>query len=165
MRDAAVGHMLDLILIFKFGHVLAAAVMFGTWLAIVLFMQLAHRSGNLSVIALTARFVVDSELTVMIAAIALQPLSGFALAWAIGVSPLGEFWIVLSLVLYAVTVAGWIAALRVELAIRNLTQGAVLASASLPQAYAGRFRLYSMLAWPTLAVMVLLFLLMIWQPH
>jgi len=75
--------MLNLIFAIKFVHVLAAAAMFGTALAVALFMVLADRSGNVSVIAVTARFAVVVDLMVMIPALALQPISGFPLASAV----------------------------------------------------------------------------------
>ena len=157
--------MIDVIYAIKFVHVLAAGAMFGTWLGLAAFMLLAHRSDNPSVVALTARFVVSIELTIMIAAVVLQPLSGFALAGAIGLSPLDEFWIVLSSVLYVLVVAGWLAALRIEFAIRNLAHEAALAGTPLPDRYPRLFRLYSLIASPTLIGMVVLFALMVWQPR
>ncbi len=157
--------MIDLIFAIKFVHVLAAAVMFGTWLGIAVFMLLAHRSGNTSVVALTSRFAVSVEKIVMIAAIALQPISGFPLAWAIGFSPLDEFWIELSLALYIAVIAAWLAVLRIEIRIRNIAGQAALDGVPLPDAYWGLFRLYSALAWPAIAGMVALFLLMVWQPR
>ncbi len=156
--------MLDLIFAIKFVHVLAAAAMFGTALGVALFMLLADRSGNVSVIAVTARFAVVVELMVMIPAVALQPISGFPLASAVGLA-LGEFWIVLSLLIYALVAAGWLAVLVLEIRIRDLTQEAVLAGVPLPEAYYGMFRLYTLLVWPTLAAMVAVFALMIWQPR
>ncbi len=156
--------MLNLIFAIKFVHVLAAAAMFGTALAVALFMVLADRSGNASVIAVTARFAVVVELMVMIPALALQPISGFPLASAVGLT-LGEFWIMLSLLIYALIVAGWLAVLVLEIRIRDLTQEAVLAGLPLPEAYFGMFRLYTVLVWPTLAAMIVVFALMIWQPR
>ncbi len=157
--------MIDLIFAVKFLHVVAAAAMFGTWLGVALFMLLAHRSGNPSAVALTSRFAVSVEKIVMIAAIAAQPITGFALAWAIGVSPLDEFWIVLSLIFYAVVAAMWVVVLRIEIRIRDATKQAALDGTPLPEAYWGLFRLYSILVWPALAGMVALFLLMVWQPR
>jgi uncharacterized membrane protein len=157
--------MIELIFAIKFVHLLAAAAMFGTWLAVAVFMQLAHRSRNTAVVALTSRFAVSVELIVMIAAIALQPISGFALASAIGVSPFDKFWIVLSLVLYGVVVAIWFVVLRIEIRIRNLTRQAALDGVPLPDAYRRLFRFYSVLVWPALGGMVVLFLLMVWQPR
>jgi uncharacterized membrane protein len=156
--------MLNLIFAIKFVHVLAAAAMFGTALAVALFMVLADRSGNVSVIAVTARFAVVVDLMVMIPALALQPISGFPLASAVGLT-LGEFWIMLTLLIYALIVAGWLAVLVLEIRIRDLTQEAVLAGLPLPEAYFGMFRLYTVLVWPTLAAMILVFALMIWQPR
>jgi len=157
--------MIELIFAIKFVHLLAAGAMFGTWLAVAVFMQLAHRSRNTAVVALTSRFAVSVELIVMIAAIALQPISGFALASAIGVSPFDEFWIVLSLVLYGVVVAIWFVVLCIEIRIRNLTRQAALDAVPLSDAYRRLFRFYSVLVWPALAGMVVLFLLMVWQPR
>ena len=94
--------MIDLIFAIKFVHLLAAAAMFGAWLGIAGFMLMAYRSGNPSVVALVAQFVVRIELFVVAAALALQPISGFPLAWAIGLTPLNEFWIDASLALYVV---------------------------------------------------------------
>jgi uncharacterized membrane protein len=156
--------MLNLIFAIKFVHVLAAAAMFGTALAVALFMVLADRSGNVSVIAVTARFAVVVDLMVMIPALALQPISGFPLASAVGLT-LGEFWIMLTLLIYALIVAGWLAVLVLEIRIRDLTQEAVLAGLPLPEAYFGMFRLYTVLVWPTLAAMIVVFALMIWQPR
>ncbi|HUZ32313.1 MAG TPA: DUF2269 domain-containing protein [Xanthobacteraceae bacterium] len=156
--------MLDLIFAIKFVHLVGAAAMLGTWLGVAIFMLLAHRSDNPSVVAVTSRFAVTVELRVMIAAVALQPISGFALAGAIGVSPIGEFWLVLSLPLYALVVVAWIVALRTEIGIRDLTRQAALDSVPLSDAYRALFRRYSALTWPALAGTVLLFLLMTWQP-
>jgi uncharacterized membrane protein len=157
--------MIALILAIKFVHVLSAAAMFGTWLAVALFMQLADRSGNTSVVALTSRFAVSVEWIVMVAAVASQPIAGFALSGAIGLSPLDEFWIVVSLVLYVAVVVAWLAVFRTEIRIRNVARQAALDGVPLPDAYHRLFRLYSVIVWPALAGMVALFLLMVWQPR
>jgi uncharacterized membrane protein len=157
--------MLDTIFTIKFVHVLAAAAMFGTWLCLANFMVLAHRSGNTSVVALTAQFVVSVEKLVMIAAIALLPISGFPLASAIGLAPLSELWIDISLVLYAVIVACWIAALRIEIRIRDLAREAALNATRLPEPYRPLFRTWCMLAGPILVGMMVVVALMIWQPR
>ena len=157
--------MLDLIFAIKFVHVLAAAAMFGSWLTLAIFMLLAHRSGNTSVVALTARFVVRVEVLVVAAAVALQPLSGLPLAWAIGLSPFGESWLILSMPLYAAILACWLAALRIEIRIRDLTRDAALNGVPLDAAYRRLFRAWCLWAGPLLAGMVAVFALMIWQPR
>src|SRR6202042_1116173 len=98
-------------------------------------------------------------------AVALQPISGFPLALAIGLSPLDEFWIVLSLALYAIVVAGWIVALWLEFRIRNVARQAALGGTPLPNTYRRLFRMWLALAVPIVAVMTALFLVMVWQPR
>jgi uncharacterized membrane protein len=157
--------MIDVIFAIKFVHLLAAGVMFGTWLCIAVFMLLAHRSGNTAVVALTSQFVISAEKMVVAPAFVLQAGSGFPLAFAIGLSPLGEFWIVVSLLLFAVIIVCWVAALRIEWRIRALSRQAALNAVPLPQAYRGLFRAWSMLAAPILLGMIAVYALMIWQPR
>jgi len=157
--------MIDLILPIKFVHLLAAAAMFRTWLGIAGFMLLAYRSGNPSVVALVAQFVVRIELFVVAAAIALQPVSGFPLAWAIGLTPLNEFWIDVSLVLYVAVVAAWLVSLRIEIRLRNMARQAALGRGTLADDYPRLFRIWFALAAVILAAMVAIILLMVWQPR
>jgi uncharacterized membrane protein len=157
--------MIDFILAIKFIHVLLAAAMFGTWLGIAGFMLLAYRSGNPSVVALIAQFAVRIELFVIAAALALQPISGFPLAWAIGLTPLNEFWIDVSLVLYAAIVAIWLVSLRIEIRLRNLARQAALGRGTLADDYPRLFRIWFALAAFLLAAMVAIILLMVWQPR
>lgn len=157
--------MIDLILAIKFIHVLFAAAMFGTWIGIAGFMLLAYRSGNPSVVALIAQFAVRIELFVVAAALALQPISGFPLAWAIGLTPLNEFWIDVSLVLYVAVVAVWLVSLRIEIRLRNLARQAALSRGTLADDYPRLFRIWFALAAFLLAAMVAIILLMVWQPR
>ncbi len=157
--------MLDLIFALKFVHVLAAATMFGGWLCLAIMMLLGHRSGNPSVIAVTTQFVVDAEKMVVAPAIALQPVVGFPLAWTIGLSPLNEFWIVASLGLFAVAVACWAAAFRVETRIRRLSRQSALNAMALPRDYRRLFRTWSAVAATGLAATIAIFALMVWQPR
>jgi uncharacterized membrane protein len=157
--------MIDAIFAIKFVHLLAAGVMFGAWLCAAVFMLLAHRSGNTAVVALTSQFVVTAEKFVVAAAFAVQAVSGFPLAWAIGLSPLNELWIDVSLALFAVVVGCWIAAVRTEMRIRDLSRQAALNAVPLPAAYKSLFRLWSMLAPPILFGTIAIYALMIWQPR
>lgn len=157
--------MIDTILAIKFVHVLAAAVMYGGWLGVACFMIMAYRAANPSVVALVAQFAVRVELFVIAAALALQPLSGFPLALAIGLSPLNEFWIDISLVLYGVVVAAWLVALRIEIRLRNIAREAALDRKPLADAYPRLFRIWFALAAVIFVAMTALILLMVWQPR
>ncbi len=156
--------MLDVIFTIKFVHMIAAAVMFGTWLCIALFMVFAYLSRNTSVAAVTAIFVVRAELMLMIPAAVLQPLAGFPLAVAIG-ARLDEYWIEVSTIVYAAVVTAWLAALIIELRIRKETQNAALNGEPLPDSYRRLFRLWSAITLAGLAGMATIMALMIWQPH
>lgn len=157
--------MIDVIFAIKFVHLLAAALMLGTWLSLAVFVLLAHRSGNTSVVALVFQFVVKVELMLVTAAFVLEPVSGFPLAWSIGLSPFHEFWIDCSIAIYAATLACWVVAVRTEMRIRSLTRQAALNAAALGPAYRRLFRLWCALAVPILIGMTGIFALMIWQPR
>jgi uncharacterized membrane protein len=138
--------------------------MFGTWVTIALFTLFAYRSANTSVAALTALFVVRAELILMAPAVALQPLAGFPLAVAIG-ARVDEYWIEVSVAVYAAVAVAWLANLIIELRIRKVTQEAALASTPLPDSYRRLFRLWSAITVAGLAGMIAIMALMIWQPH
>jgi len=156
--------MLDVIFAIKFVHMIAMAVMFGTWICIALFMLFAYRSRNTSVVAVTALFAVRAELMLMVPAVALQPLAGVPLAVAIG-ARLDEYWLEVSYAIYAAVVAAWLASLISEIRIKKLTQAAALDSKPLPDSYRRMFRLWSVFSVLGLAGMVAIMALMIWQPH
>jgi uncharacterized membrane protein len=157
--------MLDLIFALKFVHVFAAAIMLGVWLCLAVVMLLGRRSLNPPVVAVTAQFVVDIEKMIMAPAIAAQPVSGFPLAWAIGLSPLSEFWLVASPGLFVIAVVCWLGAFRVETRIRRLSRQAALAAVALPDDYRRTFHIWSALAAAGLLATTALFALMVWQPR
>jgi len=157
--------MIDLILAIKFVHVLSAAAMYGAWIGVAGFLMLGGRSGNASVVALVTQFAVRIELSVVAVAIVLQPVAGFPLAWAIGLNPLNEFWIDVSLAIYVAFVALWLVAVRIEIRLRNITRDAALNRTPLADSYPRLFRIWLMLAAAIFLAMTALMLLMVWQPR
>jgi uncharacterized membrane protein len=157
--------MLDTILAVKFVHVLFAAVMFGAWFCVAVFMVFAHRSRNASVIALVAQFSVRVELFIVAPAIVIQPISGFPLGDLIGLSNSDDFWIGGSIVIYAVVLLAWLGALRLEFLIRRMARQASLGGTKLGGRYPLLFRVWAALAALIFTGMVLIFLLMVWQPR
>jgi uncharacterized membrane protein len=156
--------MLDVIFIIKFVHMIAMAVMFGTWICIAVFMLFAYRSRNVVVAAVTLLFAVRIELMLMIPAIALQPLAGFPLAMAIG-ERFDEYWLEVSVILYVAVVVVWLANFMIELRMRNVTQDAAMNSMPLPDSYRRMFFVWSVLTAAGLAGVLAIMALMIWQPH
>lgn len=156
--------MLDVIFAIKFVHMITMAVMFGTWICIAAFMLFAYLSRNTSVAAVTALFAVRAEFMLMAPALALQPLAGFPLAVAIG-DRFDEYWFEMSVVIYAVVAAIWLANLVIELRIRKLTQAAAKRSKPFPDSYRRLFFGWCALTAAGLAGMIAIMALMIWQPH
>jgi uncharacterized membrane protein len=156
---------MELIFIFKFVHLIGASVLFGTGLGIAFFMFMANRTGHAGVIAITSRFVVVADFIFSATAVVVQPFSGFALASAIGLSPFEESWIVWSLVLYVLVGLCWLPVVFIQIRMRNLAQDAAVNSEPLPDEYRRLFRIWFWLGWPAFIGVLVIFVLMIWQPH
>ena len=101
---------MELIFLWKFVHVLGACVLLGAGLGIAFFMFTANRTRHPGVIAVTTRIAVVANLTFITAGMAVLLLSGWALARAIGLFPLEESWIVLSMFLYLFVLLCWLPA-------------------------------------------------------
>ena len=157
--------MIEFIFVLKFVHVLGAAVLFGTGLGIAFFMLLAHRTGNASVIAYTARIVIIADTIFTATTVVLQPISGWALARAIGLVPFEEPWIVASLLLYVLVGLCWLPVVYIQIRMRNVARAAALADAPLPPDYYRLFRIWFVLGWPAFAGVVAIFALMVFQPR
>ena len=156
---------MEFIYIYKFIHVLGASVLFGTGLGIAYFMFMAHRTGHAGVIAVTARFVVLADLIFTATAVVVQPVSGWLLALSIGLSPLDESWIVLSLLLYVLVGVCWLPVVFIQIRMRKLAHEAAVNAKPLPDAYRRLFRIWFVLGWPAFAGVLAIFALMIWQPR
>ena len=155
--------MTNLILALKLMHLLGAAVLLGTGLGIAFFMFMANRSRAPAFIAATARVVVIADAVFTASAVVVQPLSGAALAWTLGLS-LGEPWIVLSLALYVLVGLCWLPVVWIQIQLRRLAEGAAARDVALPEIYHRLYRLWFMLGWPAFAGVIAIFALMIWKP-
>jgi uncharacterized membrane protein len=156
---------MDYIYLLKLIHVLGASVLFGTGVGIAFFMLMAHRTGHAGVIAVTARFVVIADLIFTATAVVVQPVSGFALAWAIGLSPLREPWIVVSILIYVLVGLCWLPVVFIQMRMRDLANEAAINGKPLPDRYRRLFRIWFALGWPAFAGVIAIFVLMIWQPN
>jgi uncharacterized membrane protein len=156
---------MDYIYLLKLIHVLGASVLFGSGVGIAFFMLMAHRTGHAGVIAVTARFVVIADLIFTATAVVVQPVSGFALAWAIGLSPLREPWIVVSILIYILVGLCWLPVVFIQMRMRDLANDAAINGKPLPDRYRRLFRIWFALGWPAFAGVIAIFVLMIWQPN
>jgi uncharacterized membrane protein len=156
--------MTDFVLTLKLIHILGATVLFGTGLGIAFFMWMAHRTGDAVTIAQTARVVVIADATFTAAAVIVQPLSGFLLAWGIGYSA-WEPWIVASLALYVFVGLCWLPVVWIQIELRNLAVEAVRDGSPLPPRYHRLYGIWFALGWPAFFGVIAIFAMMLWKPR
>jgi uncharacterized membrane protein len=147
----------------KYLHVIGACVLLGTGAGIAFFMLLAHRSGDVGVIAGVTRIVVIADFLFTATAVVAQPLTGLALASVSGYH-LGEGWIVLSILLYLFTGAFWLPVVWMQLRMRSLAATAMRAGEPLPLAYHRLFWMWFAFGFPAFAAVLGIFWLMIARP-
>jgi uncharacterized membrane protein len=147
----------------KFLHVIGATVLLGTGAGIAFFMLMAHLDGELAVIAGVARIVVIADFVFTATAVIAQPLTGLALAFVSGY-PLGEGWIVLSILLYIFIGAFWLPVVFFQIRIRDLAAAASRAGEELPRLYHLLFWTWFAFGFPAFAAVLAIFWLMITRP-
>ncbi len=150
--------------ILKFLHVIGASVLLGTGAGIAFFMLMAHRTGNVAVIAGVARIVVIADYVFTATAVVAQPVTGLLLARAVGYE-LTEGWIVASIALYIFTGMFWLPVVWMQSRMRALARGAAAAGAPLPPEYHRLFRWWFAFGFPAFAAVLLIFWLMITRPE
>lgn len=148
----------------KFLHVIGATVLLGTGAGIAFFMLMAHRTGDVRTVAATARIVVIADIVFTTTAVIAQPITGVLLAKTAGY-PLGEGWIVASILLYLFTGAFWLPVVWMQARMRNLARAAADAGEGLPAAYHRLFRWWFAFGFPAFAAVLLIFWLMITRPQ
>ena len=150
-------------LVLKYLHVIGATILLGTGAGIAFFMLLAHRTGNATVVAATARMVVFADMLFTATAVVAQPITGVLLALQVGY-PLTEGWIVLSLVLYLVTGVFWLPVVWMQIKMRDLAKAAAASGEPLPATYYRLVRWWFAFGFPAFAAVLAIFWLMIARP-
>ncbi len=150
-------------LILRWLHVIGACVLLGTGAGIAFFMMMAHRGGDVRLIAGTARIVVVADMVFTATAAVAQPLTGWLLARETGWS-LTEGWILASLALYVLTGACWLPVVRIQITLRDLAAEAARNGTALPARYHRLTRLWFALGIPAFASVLAILWLMIARP-
>lgn len=156
--------LMDVFLLLKLLHILGAAVLFGTGMGIAFFMLMAHRGGDIAVIAGTARIVVIADFLFTATAAVLQPLTGFALAHFAGYD-LSEGWIAASMGLYVFIGLFWMPVVWLQIEIRNMATSAAEMKTALPPRYFRFMRIWFWCGWPAFISIVAIFYLMLNKPE
>ena len=152
-----------LFFILKFLHLIGACVLLGTGAGIAFFMLLAHRSGDVRLIAGVARIVVIADFLFTASAVVLQPITGAWMAHLAGY-PLFRGWIGWSILLYLVTGAFWLPVVWMQIRMRDLAADAVRNNVPLPPLYYRLFRTWFAFGFPAFAAVLAIVWLMITKP-
>jgi uncharacterized membrane protein len=148
----------------KWLHVLGSTVLLGTGAGIAFFMLMAHRSGDVRLIAGVARIVVIADFVFTATAVIAQPITGALLARVTGYS-LSEGWILLSIGLYLLTGAFWLPVVWMQSRMRTLSAAAAAAGEALPPEYHRLFRWWFAFGFPAFTAVLAIFWLMIARPE
>jgi uncharacterized membrane protein len=154
---------MSLFLLLKVAHVIGATVLLGTGAGIAFFMLMAHRTKDPALIAHTAGVVVIADGLFTATAVALQPVTGAALAISAGY-PLFHGWIALSLVLYLVTGVFWLPVVWIQIRLRDLARTAAQRAEPLPAAYHALWRVWFAFGFPAFAAVLAIIWLMVVKP-
>lgn len=152
---------MDLYVLARLVHILSACVLFGSGAAIAFFMLMAWRSGERAGFALAARHVVLADWLFTASAVAVQPLSGIALAHLAG-WPLTAPWLLASYSLYGFIGACWLPVVWIQYRVRDRL--AVTDGVAVPPEVHRLMRIWFVLGWPAFAALIGIFVLMVTKP-
>jgi uncharacterized membrane protein len=148
----------------RWAHVIGACVLLGTGAGIAFFMLMAHRTKDAAFIAHTSRIVIVADYLFTLSAVVAQPLTGAALASALG-WPLFEGWVALSLILYVFTGAFWIPVVWIQHRLHTLAADAHYRRADLPPEYHRLFRIWFLCGFPAFGAVLTIVWLMLARPE
>jgi uncharacterized membrane protein len=151
------------LLLIKWLHVAGAAILLGSGLAIAFHLWIAMRGRNAAEIAAAARVTVLADFVFTLPAVVLQPLTGIALAAAMGY-PLDSRWIVASFALYLVAGGCWIPVVFIQLKVRALAAKSAHEGTELGPEFQRLARRWFLLGWPAFIAVGAIFWLMIARP-
>lgn len=155
---------MDLFHVLEYLHILGAMVLFGTGLGIAFFMYMADRSGDVALIAGTARIVVVANFIFTATAIVLQPATGLAMVMLSG-HTLDESWIVLSLALFAMVGLFWLPVVWMQNEMRKMAETARNTGTPLSERYRRYMRRWFWMGWPALFGVLAILYLMVEKPQ
>jgi uncharacterized membrane protein len=153
---------MDYYLLLKTVHIVSATILFGTGLGTAFHMWMSHLSGSVPAIAVAARNTVIADFLFTTPAVVVQPATGVLLAVHAGI-PLTEDWLLLSIGLYLVTGACWVAVVWLQVRMHRLADAAVAAGTALPDRYYRYAWCWFSLGWPAFGAVLAIFYLMVFK--
>ncbi len=143
-------------------HILSAFLLFGTGLGSAFYKLSADRSGVLENIVVTNKNVVIADWIFTTPTIIIQPITGIVMANMMSL-PLTTPWIMLTLILYAVSGACWLPVVFLQIRMRELSKQALKNSTVLSEQYHRYARLWFLLGIPAFLAMMTVIVLMVFK--
>lgn len=147
----------------KWIHICSSMLLFGTGLGTAFFKFTADLGKDLRVMADTNRRVVLADWLFTTPTVVLQPLSGYALAFAYGY-PASSPWLLASLALYLLAGICWLPVVYLQIRMRNDCQVALAGGQPLNPRYWQDARVWFWLGVPAFIAMVGVIWLMVAKP-
>jgi uncharacterized membrane protein len=147
----------------KWAHIISSTMLFGTGAGIAFFFLRAHRTGDVRIIAAVARDVVLADFIFTATAVAIQPITGLALALLAGY-PLTTHWLLASIGLYGLIGCCWLPVVWLQIRMRDLANVAAAGSGTLPPSYFRYYHWWFWLGWPAFTGVLVIFYLMVAKP-
>lgn len=122
----------DPYLLAKWMHILSSTVLFGTGIGTAFQMVWAMRTKRVETIHSVASGVVVADWIFTLPSGTVQPLTGLWLIYLGGYS-LGEPWLIVSYVIYAIAFLCWVIVARLQIRIRDLAAQALQHNTALPK--------------------------------
>jgi uncharacterized membrane protein len=150
-------------LLFKWLHLVGAALLFGTGLGIAFFAWFAYRrglqEGEIGLIRGVLRLTVIADTVFTATAAILQPVTGYFL-WRMTGGQWPDLWLAWVLGLYVFVGACWLPVVALQVQLRNAAMQAQTVG-QLDARFHRRFGLWFILGWPAFLGVMALFALMI----
>lgn len=155
--------MIDPYLLIKWLHIVSSTVLFGFGAGTAYYFWRAHRTKEARIIAEVGRMVVRADWIFTGTSGVVQPVTGLMLAHLSGIA-LGEPWLVLTYLLYALAFACWVPVVALQIRAQKLAEAAARSAAALGAEYHRAMRLWFILGWPAFLGLLVVFWLMIARP-
>lgn len=155
---------MSIYLVLKSAHILSAFLLFGTGLGSAFYKYMSYRGGQVAAIAETDRLVVLADWLFTTPTILIQPLTGMAMLWVIGL-PITTPWVMLTFALYLLAGLCWLPVVWLQLRMKALSRQAAAENVHLPDAYHRYSRYWFWLGVPAFVAMLAVVGLMVFKPY
>lgn len=148
----------------KIIHIISASVLFGTGLGTAFYMFYANLQNHAKLIAKATTEVVIADWSFTLTSGIVQAITGLILVYLKGYSLL-SFWVLVSIVGYAIAGACWVPVVWLQMRCRDLAIFASTNDISLPDEYKKYYRIWWLLGIPAFISLVGVFYLMTNKPE